>query len=52
MKGTNELYLNSATMCEALQEYFDKRHVGQAPKVTDITSTHQSGGYRRGQCHL
>lgn len=26
MRGNNTLYLNQATMIEALQEYFDKRY--------------------------
>ena len=34
MKGTNTLFLNQATMIEALQEYFDKRY---EPKISVIS---------------
>lgn len=26
MKGSNEIYINQATMIEAMQEYFNKRY--------------------------
>ncbi len=36
MKGRNELRLNTATLIEALQEYFDRRITGAKQKVTSI----------------
>ena len=36
MKGSNKLILNSATVMEALQEYFDKRSVKDFNEVTSF----------------
>jgi hypothetical protein len=36
VKGTNTLQLNSATICEAIEEYFDKRWKGLKLSVTHI----------------
>lgn len=37
MKGNNSIEVNEATMVEALQEYFDKRHVAPLFKVVSVS---------------
>lgn len=39
LPGNNHIHLNEATMCEALQEYFDKRTAPGFvhPKVTSVS---------------
>lgn len=37
MKGDNTIEVNEATMIEALQEYFDKRHVAPLFKVIGVS---------------
>jgi len=39
MKGTNTFQLNSATVCEAIQEYLEKRWTGTKLTVTGIDKT-------------
>lgn len=37
MKGNNELIINEATMCVAIQEYIEKRITIDTPKVVSVT---------------
>lgn len=41
MKGVNKIILNSGTLVEALQEYFDRRSVDSMFKVTNVECIHE-----------
>lgn len=36
MQGTNQLVLNRATLCEALNVWLEKKFAGEAPKATAV----------------
>jgi hypothetical protein len=44
MKGINHFRFNTATMREAMQEYLNKRLVGELVTVTDVTYLNTGNG--------
>ena len=44
MRGRNTLFLNTATMIEAVQEYLERRMHADAPDVTGFTAERAESG--------
>lgn len=43
MRGRNTLFLNTATMIEAVQEYLERRMSADAPTVGGFVAEHERG---------